>query len=229
MKICMIHGQNHKGSTYAIGKMLADRLGGTVTEFFLPRDFGEFCCGCTQCFMKSEKLCPHYEKLRPITEAIDEADLLIFTSPVYVYHCTGSMKALLDHYGWRWMLHRPEKSMFSKQAVAVTTAAGAGMRTACRDIADSFFFWGVGRYYSFGTAVYATSWEDVNSFKKRMIKKRIDRLARRIRSEQGRVFPAFKTRAFFELNARLMKGVSPADKSFWRKNGWTRGARPWKD
>ena len=27
--------------------MLADKLGGEVTEFFLPRDFGEFCCGCT--------------------------------------------------------------------------------------------------------------------------------------------------------------------------------------
>ena len=29
----MINGQNHKGSTYHIGKMLADKLGGEVTEF----------------------------------------------------------------------------------------------------------------------------------------------------------------------------------------------------
>ena len=34
----MINGQNHKGSTYHIGKMLADKLGGEVTEFFLPKD-----------------------------------------------------------------------------------------------------------------------------------------------------------------------------------------------
>ena len=39
MQIVMIHGQNHRGSTYRIGKMVADALGGTVTEFFLPRDF----------------------------------------------------------------------------------------------------------------------------------------------------------------------------------------------
>ena len=87
MKITVINGQNHKGTTY----------------------FGEFCCGCNNCFGKSEMLCPHYEKLRPITEAIDRADVLIFTSPVYVYHCTGAMKSFLDHYGWRWMVHRPEE------------------------------------------------------------------------------------------------------------------------
>ncbi|WP_418847580.1 class I SAM-dependent methyltransferase [Ruminococcus sp.] len=74
MKIALINGQNHKGSTYHIGKMLADKLGGEVTEFFLPRDFGEFCCGCTNCFMKGEEKCPHYEKLEPITKAVDEAD-----------------------------------------------------------------------------------------------------------------------------------------------------------
>lgn len=107
MKIAVINGQNHKGSTYHIGKQVADKLGGEVTEFFLPRDFGDFCVGCTQCFLKSETLCPHYGRLKKITEAMDEADVLIFTTPVYVYHCTGSMKAFLDHYGYRWMVHRP--------------------------------------------------------------------------------------------------------------------------
>ena len=78
MKICIINGQNHRGSTYHIGRMLADKLAdaGDITEFFLPRDFGEFCCGCTNCFMKSAEKCPHYEKLSPITRAVDEADLL---------------------------------------------------------------------------------------------------------------------------------------------------------
>ena len=42
MKITMVHGQNHKGSTYHIGKMLADKLGGEVTEFFLPKRFRAF-------------------------------------------------------------------------------------------------------------------------------------------------------------------------------------------
>ena len=56
MKITILHGQSHKGSTYHIARMLADKLEGEVTEFFLPRDFGEFCVGCTQCFEQSETL-----------------------------------------------------------------------------------------------------------------------------------------------------------------------------
>lgn len=36
MKITMIHGQNHKGSTYHIGRMLAETLEteDNITEFF---------------------------------------------------------------------------------------------------------------------------------------------------------------------------------------------------
>ena len=42
MKIVLIHGQSHKGSTYNIARMLADKLGGEIEEFFLPRDFDQF-------------------------------------------------------------------------------------------------------------------------------------------------------------------------------------------
>ena len=100
MKTVIIHGQSHEGSTCHIARILAEKLGGEVTEFFLPRDFGEFCVGCTTCFVKSERMCPHYEKLRPITEAMDSADVIVLASPVYVYHATGAMKAFLDHYGY---------------------------------------------------------------------------------------------------------------------------------
>ena len=34
MKITIIHGQSHKGSTYHISKILADKLDGEVKEIF---------------------------------------------------------------------------------------------------------------------------------------------------------------------------------------------------
>lgn len=37
MKITIVHGQNHKGSTYHIADILAKKLGGEVKEFFLPK------------------------------------------------------------------------------------------------------------------------------------------------------------------------------------------------
>jgi len=56
MKTCLINGTMRKGSTYQItrkmlSKMDAD-LNNEVTEFFLPRDMGNFCVGCYQCIFR---------------------------------------------------------------------------------------------------------------------------------------------------------------------------------
>lgn len=229
MKIVLINGQNHKGSTYHIGRQLAEKLGGDVKEFFLPRDFGEFCVGCAGCFMKSERACPHYERLRPITEAMDEADVLILTSPVYVYHATGSMKAFLDHYGYRWMVHRPEEKMFRKQAVCISTAAGAGMKSTNKDMADSLFFWGIPKIYRYGVAVQATDWKGVKGSIRRKIEKDTDGLAKKIKRNAGRVKPGIKTRAFFfVMHFMQEKGFNEADRIYWKKKEWTGRKRPWK-
>lgn len=229
MKITIIHGQSHQGSTFHMAHLLADKLNGEVTEFFLPRDFGEFCVGCTTCFEESETKCPHYQKLLPITKAMDDADVIILASPVYVYHVTGPMKAFLDHYGWRWLVHRPEEKMFSKQVVCLSTAAGAGMKSANRDMAHSAFFWGAARIYRYGAAVMAVSWEAVSSSKKRKIEKKLDQLAGRIVTRQGRVKPAVRTRLFFFVMSRVQKhGGNKADADYWQEKGWTGKKRPWR-
>ncbi len=230
MKITIIHGQSHKGSTYNMARMLAGKLGGEVKEFFLPRDLSEYCVGCTGCIMKSEKSCPHYERLRPITEAIDSADVLIFASPVYVFHVTGAMKTLLDHYAYRWMLHRPEPSMFVKQAVCISTAAGSGTKTANKDIYDSLFWWGVGKIYSFSSVVAAMNWESVSNSKKAEADKALGAIARKIRKNCGRVKPGLKTRGVFFFLRRLHKAkiLTLNDRQYWKKMGWLDGGRPWK-
>lgn len=229
MKITIIHGQSHQGSTCHIARSLAKKLNGEVTEFFLPRDFGEFCVGCTACFGESETKCPHYEKLYPITKAMDDADVILLASPVYVYHATGSMKAFLDHYGWRWMVHRPEEKMFSKQAVCISTAAGAGMKSTNQDMAHSMFFWGVAKTYQYGVAVRETSWAGVSAKKKWAIEENLGRLARKIQRKQGHIRPSFKTKAFFYVMSKVQKhGWNKADADYWKAKGWTGKKRPWR-
>ncbi len=229
LKTVIIHGQNHKGSTYNIAHGLAMKLGGELTEFFLPKDFGQFCCGCTQCIVNDAEKCPHYSKLAPITKALDDADVIILASPVYVYHVTGAMKALLDHYGWRWMVHRPEEKMFRKQAVCICTAAGAGMRSTIKDMADSLFFWGVPKIYKIGTAVQATSWETVAESKRAKIEKSSDTIARRIIKNQNKVKPGIKTKGFFGIMRMIQKsGWNPRDVEYWKEKGWIGKERPWK-
>ena len=228
MKCVIIHGQDHKGSTCAIAQMLADKLDAESKDFFLPGDFNEFCIGCTACFEKSEKLCPHYEKLKPITQAIDEADLIILASPVYVYHVTGAMKALLDHYGNRWMAHRPQENMFHKQAVALSTAAGAGIKSANKDLTDSLFFWGCAKIYKLGFAVRAASWNEVSTNRKNRIENKITALAKKISKKYGKVKPSIKTRIFFNIMRIIHKGVmNPADTEYWKEKGWLDKKRPW--
>lgn len=228
MKITIIHGQSHKGSTYHIADILAKKIGGEVVEFFLPKDFGEFCIGCNNCFMKSEFLCPHYEKISPITNAMDEADVLIFASPVYVYHATGSMKVFLDHYGYRWMLHRPNAAMFKKQAVCISTAAGAGTKSTNKDMADSLFFWGVGKVYKYGVNVRAVSYKRVSEKIKMKIDKKSFSLAQKIKRRSGNITPGLKTKVFFHIMRRVMKkGWNQADADYWEEKEWIGKKRPW--
>lgn len=229
MKTVIIHGQSHKGSTYHLARMLADKIGGEVKEFFLPRDFGEFCVGCTSCFMKTETMCPHYEKLKPLTEAMDEADVIVLASPVYVCHVTGAMKAFLDHYGYRWMVHRPEEKMFKKQAVCISTAAGGGMKSTNKDMADSLFYWGVAKAYNYGLAVRATSWNAISEKTKNKMEKKTTVLANKIKKNYGKVKPGLKTRGFFLIMSLVQKsGWNEADSLYWKEKGWTEKKRPWK-
>lgn len=228
MRITILHGQSHKGSTYHIAKKLADKLGGEVTEFFLPKDFGEMCVGCTKCITESENLCPHFIKLDPITKAIDEADVLIFASPVYAFHATGAMKTLLDHYSYRWMVHRPEEKMFKKIAVCISTAAGAGTKSTNKDMSDSLFYWGVAKIYNFGIAVAATSYSEISDKRKEKIEKKTSKLARKIKKKCGKARAGIKTKIFFNIMRMMQKsGWNKADKKYWNEKGWCDKKRPW--
>lgn len=229
MKIVLIYGQNHKGSTYHIAHQLAEKIGGEMTEFFLPKDFNQFCTGCSNCFLKEESLCPHYEKLLPITRAMDAADVIILASPVYVYHATGSMKTFLDHYGYRWLVHRPEQSMFSKQAVCISTAAGAGMKSTNKDMADSLFFWGIPKRYKLGLAVHAISYEEIKDKMKKKIDQNTTKIAQKIKVRKGKVRLGIKTALWFYIMRMVQKkGWNEADRVYWKEKGWTGKERPWK-
>ncbi len=231
MKIALINGTNHKGSTYHIGRMLAEKLTNAenITEVFLPKDMPNFCLGCARCMVEDEKLCPHYSHIEPITNLLDSSDVLIFTSPVYVFHASGAMKALLDHYAYRWMAHRPEERMFSKQGVCIATAAGAGMKPTIKDMRDSLSFWGVGKIYSFGIAVNAIKWDEVLEKKIARIDKKTDRLAIAISHREGKVRPSLKTLLlFYAMRQMHKKPLNPADGVYWKDKGWTGSSRPWK-
>ena len=229
MRITVINGQNHKGSSYHIGRILADQFSDAeVSEFFLPRDLNHFCLGCYSCIENEEK-CPYYSEKRAIMERIEASDLLILTTPTYCMRASAPMKAFIDLNFINWMAHRPQKCMFSKKAVVISTAAGAGTKSAMKDITTALFYWGVPYVKTYGISVQAACWEDVKENKKQKISSDMVKLASKVKKAKGKV--GLKTKGIFAV-MRLMQvknmGSGEADRSYWEKHGWLGKGRPWK-
>lgn len=159
-----------------------------------------------------------------------EADVIILASPVYVFHSTGSMKAFLDHYGYMWMVHRPHEKMFSKQAVCISTAAGAGMKSTNKDMNHSLFFWGVPKRYKIGLAVFETRYSHLSEKVLKKIDKKTSSVAAKIKRHSGKVHVSFLTRVmFFAMHIAQRNGFNESDKNYWQEKGWTGKKRPWKN
>lgn len=184
MRIVLIHGQNHKGSTYHISELLVEQFENSdIQEFFLPRDLEHFCLGCYKCIENDEE-CPFFNEKRRIMQAVENADLLIFTTPTYCMHASAPMKSFIDFTFTYWMSHSPRACMFSKKAVVISTAAGKGTKSAIKDISNTLFYWGVPYIKEYGITVQAMSWEQVSKKKKEKIKLDIVKLANSIKKEK---------------------------------------------
>lgn len=231
MKIVLIHGQNHKGSTWNVANLLVQKITGEkeVKEFFLPRDLNHFCVGCYSCLEGREK-CPFWEDKQPMDEAMNEADLLILTTPNYCMMPSAPMKAFLDLFFTNWMSHKPKESMFQKRAVVISTASGAGAKRAAKLVANNLTNWGIPEVTCYGLSVNAMNWEMVPEKKKVKIEKDMDRLAIRI-SGKTVVKVGIKTRFLFWMFGGMQKanwGASPSEKEYWERRGWLTGTKPWK-
>ena len=233
MKIAIIYGtqRKSKSTTYNIAQQFIARLseGDTVSEFFLPKSMPNFCRGCWNCYTDYTK-CPDYEYLHPIIEAMREAELLIFTAPVYVYHVPGQVKAFLDHFGYRWMVHQPMKEMFGKQALLISTAAGAGTKSTLKDLKDSMAFWGVARVHTFGRNSNAADWDGVSEKKRLEFQKEIEKISAKIKARSGNVKPSLKVKGMFYAMRFMQKKYhfNPTDVEYWKAQGWFDKAKPWK-
>ncbi|MCH5324833.1 MAG: NAD(P)H-dependent oxidoreductase [Eubacterium sp.] len=229
MKIVLIHGQNHKGSSYHIGRMIAEKAGADsiIAEFFLPRDLEHFCLGCYQC-VEDETKCPCYNEKHAIMEQIEKADLLIFTTPTYCMRASAPMKAFIDLTFTYWMPHSPRKTMFGKKAIVVSTAAGTGMKSAIKDITNTLFYWGVPCVKSYGAALQASNWGEVSDKKKEKIERDTTKLAKSISAKKPKV--GIKTKAMFSIMRMMIKTYddTSAEKRYWNDNGWLDKDRPWK-
>lgn len=233
MKITIIHGQNHKGSSYHIGRKIADSLTGEsdVFEFFLPKAMNHFCTACFNC-LKDETTCPFYKDKLPIIEAIKQSDLLIFTTPVYALRASAGMKTFLDLMFTFWMTHKPKDYIFEKRAVIIATSAGSSGRAAVNDIKTSLSYWGISSIETFSIPIQAFSLETIKPERMQIIDKATARIiSRQKKLQQKKSHVSIKTKFMFSLFAGMQKanwGASPFEKKYWEDKGWLGKERPWK-
>ena len=232
LKITVIHGQGHKGSTYNISKQIIDKISHhnkEVYEYFMPNDTPDYCIGCYQCFVESENSCPHSEKVQKIVKSMEISDIIIISSPTYCYGMTGQLKTLFDHLGYMWLSHRPKETMFNKVGIVVSTAAGAGSRKVTKLLAQQMSWLGIPKVLRYNKSVNASSWEMVPEKIKSLIEDDTYYLSREIESKVGKVSPSLKLRFTFNIMRMMQKRNvwNLVDRNHWENNGWLDKNRPW--
>ncbi len=239
MKITVINGTEKHGVTYQLKEAFLENLRDTseITEYYLPKDCPGFCIGCLNCFSSREKNCKDAEYVQKIEKSFLEADLLVFTTPAYVFHSTGAMKALLDHFGYRWMPHRPAKEMFSKRAVIITQCLGAGGKSAAKDIKDSLSWWGVSNIKVCTFKLMSeVRWDRIPEKNRNKMTDALKKTALKYKgidmskAPHTKLLVKLKFYAVRMLQTNLGKqDPEYTDYKYWKANGWLDKVRPWKN
>ena len=237
MKITVINGTEKRGVTYKLKEIFLERFkSAEITEYYLPKDCPSFCAGCTACFMNGESNCKDFGYVSAIEKSLSEADLIVMTSPAYVMHATGAMKALLDHFGYRWMPHRPAPEMFGKRAVIIAQCLGAGAKSTAKDIKHSLSWWGISKIGVFGGSLMNDIlWSKLPEKRRKKLAKKVDGLAIKFAKINYKkpAHTTLITKIKFGLCRLIQKkvrknGVAGLDNEYWYKNGWLGKNRPWK-
>lgn len=238
MNITVINGTEKHGVTYRLKEIFLAEFKdkADITEYYLPKDCPSFCNGCTNCMSKGEATCKDAQIIGNIEKSLLAADLIVMTSPAYVFHATGAMKAFLDHFAYRWMPHRPSPEMFGKRAVIITQCLGAGAKSTANDIKHSLSWWGISKIGVFtGALMSDIIWEKLSEKKRAQLTRKVERLSRKFaRIDYSK--PArtnLITKLKFSFCRAMQKSLHKSDPEYldgkyWTQQGWLGCGRPWR-
>jgi multimeric flavodoxin WrbA len=101
MKILAINGspRGKRGNTHIMVEAFlqgAQEAGAEVEEVMLSKKTIRNCKGCFWCWLKTPGECVIKDDMEPLLRKVEQADLLIFATPLYVDNVTGLMKNFMD-------------------------------------------------------------------------------------------------------------------------------------
>lgn len=220
MKITVIHGSMRKGNTYALTQAVLDRMKAhgdvELTEFRVSELALPFCMSCHLCFEMGEDACPHRAIMKRATDAIESCDALVVSGVVYALHLNAAMKNLIDHLAY--YMHRPR--LFDKQALIVTTTAGAAEGTIAKYLRHILNEWGVTtvRSLSLKIQVRPFSLKPKQQVKMEAVTDAFYRDVKQHRLAPPDLRTVIMINAFRGMNTAKVV-VSPCDQAFWRETG----------
>ena len=223
MNILAIMGSPHKGNSLELTQRIEDRLlqfGDVEFDYVHLKDVDlRPCKGCFVCFVKGEDRCPLKDDKDMIAQKIEEADGVIFVSPVYSMHVSYLMKGFIDRFAYTF--HRPR--YFGKYALAVAVAGNVGLKPTLKYLRDTACTMGFDCVDQLG---YLAAPKNTPLRTIATQKDRTDEVVRTFYTAIKEQRP--KKLTFVDhLGFRLMQAsyarletLSPTDYAYWRDKGW---------
>ena len=223
MKILAIMGSPHKGNSLQATQRIEEKLvqfGDVEFDYVHLKDveLGP-CKGCFVCFIKGEDRCPLKDDKEMIAQKIDEADGVIFVSPVYSMHVSYLFKRFVDRFACAF--HRP--CYWGKYALTVAVAGNIGLKETTKYLKEVAGAWG---------------FEVVDGLDYRMVPKNtpmralatqkdrtdevVHKFYKTIKEKPPRrlTFMDHFTFRIMQASYARLETMSPTDYQYWKGKGW---------
>ncbi len=230
MKILVLTSSFRKtGNTYLLTHLLSQQIQQMADRYQIPVDFRtinlsdqniSYCRGCRVCFDKGETACPVWDEIAPIKEALKEADIWIFASPVYVEDVNGVMKVFLERMAH--VNHRPEFA--GKYAVLMTTSGSGSSGHACMTMSSTLRAWGV-KVIAQKDFIAGSLSTEKKLFAR--FDKSLEKIAQKVINSyrnHEKYEPSFISLLFFAVQQKLWRKSTDCkdhpDYLYWQSNNW---------
>lgn len=145
MKIVSINASPNKaGSTSLLLKTVEEELkqqGDDFVHFNLYDYHFKGCLACSACSKPDTHYCSQQDDLIPVLEAIDGAQAVLFGSPIYIGHITGTGKTFIDRL-YTFLCSKERSQNLKKKAYAYILTQGAELKyfESVRTYMDDWFY-----------------------------------------------------------------------------------------
>jgi len=225
MRLGVVMGTGH-GTAGTTGRLVEElvermRVHGPVEVGVVATDdlgLGSSCPACLACMTEGEQACPSYDRAAPARQVMDDADLVLFATPVHSFHVSATMKRFVDHFAY--LIHRP--AYVGKPAALLSTAAGAGHDAALGYLQTAVRRWGfhtVGQLGVNGPGLAKAPY-------RAKVDADLEDLAATLREAATHPVEPRPTTADligFRVARLLVEGgreEGPVDAAYWRERGW---------